>query len=354
MKRIVTLLVLLAAVAGATWLYRRYYTSTELILTGIVTTHDVSVSPLIQGRLAEILVKEGDQVKAGQLIAVLDPQELKADRSYYELAEQGAAARVRQDEAALRSQETVINDQIAQAEAALAAVQAQEPEAAANLELTKSTFERTEGLYRKQVYSSQALDQARTAHEAAQARIGTIRKQVESAKAAVALAKANATQLAVQRGQIQTVQRQLRAAGAQTSKADVRLSYTEVHAPINGVVAVLSARRGEVLGVSQPVLSLIDPDDLWVRADVEETYIDRIRLGDQIEVRLSSGDRREGKVFFRAVDAEYATQRDVSRTKRDIKTFEIRLRLDNADRRLWPGMTAYVVLPKSQLQVDGQ
>ena len=62
-------------------------------------------------------------------------------------------------------------------------------------------------------------------------------------------------------------------------------------------------------------------------------------------VRLPSGARREGVVFYRAVDADYATQRDVSRTKRDIKTFELRLRCDNHDRSLAVGMTAYVTLP---------
>ena len=59
-------------------------------------------------------------------------------------------------------------------------------------------------------------------------------------------------------------------------------------------------------------------------------------------MRLPSGAEREGTVFYRGVDADYATQRDVSRTKRDIKTFEIRLRCDNADRSLAVGMTAYV------------
>jgi HlyD family secretion protein len=93
------------------------------------------------------------------------------------------------------------------------------------------------------------------------------------------------------------------------------------------------------------VLTLINPDDLWVRADVEETYIDHVRIGDTFTVRLPSGVEREGKVFYRAADASYATQRDVSRTKRDIKTFEVRLRVDNSDRRLAVGMTAYVLLP---------
>jgi len=82
-----------------------------------------------------------------------------------------------------------------------------------------------------------------------------------------------------------------------------------------------------------------------VRADVPETYIDRIRLGDKLTVTLPSGKVREGTVFYRSVDADYATQRDVSRTKRDIKTFEIRLRCDNHDRALAMGMTAYVTLP---------
>ena len=92
----------------------------------------------------------------------------------------------------------------------------------------------------------------------------------------------------------------------------------------------------------QPVVTLVNPDDLWVRADVEETYIDRIRHRRHAAVRLPSGDERKGTVFYRGVDAGFATQRDVSRTKRDIKTFEIRLRLDNKDRRLAVGMTTYV------------
>jgi HlyD family secretion protein len=99
------------------------------------------------------------------------------------------------------------------------------------------------------------------------------------------------------------------------------------------------------VNVAQPIVTLIDQDDLWVRADVEETYIDQIHLGETLPVKLPSGAVREGTVYYRGVDADYATQRDVSRTKRDIRTFEIRLRCDNRDRSLAVGMTAYVTLP---------
>jgi multidrug resistance efflux pump len=161
----------------------------------------------------------------------------------------------------------------------------------------------------------------------------------------VALARSNAEQVALRRSQVKTTEHMQAAAAAQRAKADVRLRYTEIKAPIGGIVDVRAVREGEFVNPGQAVVTLINPDDLWVRADVEETYIDRVRVGDRMTVRLPSGVERPGTVFYRGVDASFATQRDVSRTKRDIKTFEVRLRVDNADRRLAVGMTAYVMLP---------
>jgi len=135
------------------------------------------------------------------------------------------------------------------------------------------------------------------------------------------------------------------AAAAQRAKANVRLQYTEVTAPIAGIIDVRAVRQGEYVNPGQAIVTLINQDDLWIRVDVEESYIDRIRVGDKLRMVMPSGAEREGTVFYRGVDASFATQRDVSRTKRDIKTFEVRLRADNADRRLAVGMTAYVLLP---------
>ncbi len=349
-RRLLLLIPALALAAGAFYLYRQMNRPEPMVLTGIVTTHEVNVSPLVQGRLDRLLVKEGDVVKAGDLLATIDPRELKADQSFYSHSEQAAAAQVHGDEAALSYQQALTRDQISQAEAALEAAEAQLKEAQADLDLNRVNYERTESLYKKQVYSAQSLDQARTSFEASRARVDALRRQVEAQKAARGVARANEHQIAVRLDEVRAGRRQLSAAAAQKSKADVRLGYAEVRAPTGGIVAVLAVRQGEVASVSQPIVTLIDPDDLWVRADVEETYADRIRLGDCLTVRLPSGAERTGTVFFRAADADYATQRDVSRTKRDIKTFEIRLRLDNKDRRLWPGLTAYVLLPLQLLQ----
>jgi multidrug resistance efflux pump len=316
----------------------------DLVLTGMVTTNDVVVSSQVTGQIGQLLVKEGDVVQANQLLALLVPGELKADRAFYSQSQQGMAGQVRESEAALRFQEQQTAEQIRQADATLAATLAQRDEAAANLRNAAVTLRRDTTLAKGGVLTEQDVDQARTSYDVAKSRSDALEKQIDASRAALALAKSAAEQVTGKQGALATAQRQEAAAAAQTAKADVRLGYAELRAPVNGFVDVEAARVGEVVNPGQPVLTLLDPNAYWIRADVEETYIDRIKLGDSITVRLPSGQTRRGAVFYRGMDAGYATQRDVSRTKRDIKTFEIRIRVDNRDRALAVGMTAYVLL----------
>ena len=345
-KRVVALLAVLA-IAAIGWAAYVHSQPSVLVLTGIVTTNDVIVSPQIAGQIAELKVKEGDTVRKDQPLAVIRPDELRADTTYYSSTAAGLASQVRESEAALRYQERQTTDQIRQAEAALRSFEAQVKAAEADVEAARLTFTRTQDLAQKKIASTQELDQARTAFAAAQARVDSLNRQADAQRATVALARSTAEQTAVRRSQLQASEHMEAAAQAQKTKADVRLHYTEINAPIDGIVDVRAVRQGEVVAAGQPIVTLINPDDLWVRCDVEETYIDRIRIGDKMRVRLPSGEERDGTVFYRGVDASFATQRDVSRTKRDVKTFEVRLRVDNHDRRLAVGQTAYVLLPVS-------
>ncbi len=344
---IIIIVVVSVLLAGGAW-YALRNRARDIVVTGIVTTDDVIVSSEIQGRLQQLLVKEGDAVKRGELLAVIQPQEWKADMAFYANSESQSEAQVAQAEADLRYQEAQTSNQIHEAEANLASAQAQVTQAEADLENARLTFGRIQDLYAKGVESAQSADQARTTFDAAKARVDSLDKQVEAAEAAVSLAKAASDQIASRRAALEASNRQLAAAGAQKDKAQVRLNYTEVRAPIDGIVDVRAALQGEVVNPGQGIVTLINPDDLWVRADVEESYVDRIHLGDKMKVTLPSGAVREGTVFFRGVDADFATQRDVSRSKRDIKTFEIRLRCDNSDRSLALGLTAYVTLSPGQ------
>jgi multidrug resistance efflux pump len=319
---------------------------TEIVeLTGIVTTNEVIVSPQVGGRISKLNVREGDAVTPGQVLAVLEPVELEADRAFYAHTADGLRAQVEQSAAALRFEERDAATQVRQAEANLSAAEAQRAEAAAALEDARTTLARQDALLRDGASSLQDHDRARSAYDVATARAAASERQVEARQAALASARASAEQVAQRRSAVVAAEAQRAAAEAQRDKAEVRLRYAEVTAPAAGVIDVRVARAGEVVSPGQALLTLVDPDDLWVRVDVEESYVERIHLGDRFPVKLPSGALREGTVVYRGVDAGFATQRDVSRTKRDIRTFEIRLRVPNADRALAVGMTGRVLLP---------
>ena len=333
-----------ALLASSAVYYVLQLRAASLVLTGLVTTNEVIVSPQVSGRIERLLVREGDTVQRDQLLAVIAPDELRADSAYYTSSAEGLASQVKESEAALRLQEQQTAEQIHQAEAALASAQAQEVAARADGENARLLFERKKQLLPQGIVSAEEFDQTRTTYEGAKARLDSLKRQVEAAAASLELARSNAEQIAMRQHALGASQQQQAAADAQRNKANVRLAYAEIHAPLDASVDVLAVRMGEIVSPGQPLLTLIDPDDLWVRADVEETYIDRIRVGDTMTIRLPSGDERQGVVFYRGADAGFATQRDVSRFKRDIKTFEVRLRVDNQDRRLALGMTAYIDL----------
>jgi multidrug resistance efflux pump len=337
---IVALIAMVAVVSVVLGLRR-----SRLVLTGIVTTDETIVSSEIQGRLQELSVAPGDHVKRGQLLGRIAAAEQQADLAYSNSLAQSAAAVVDQSVADLRFQTEMTAQQIAQAEANVAAADAAVTQADADADLARANFERADNLRKQATNSLQEYDQARAANVAAKARTAAAHQQADAARAALGVAKAGAAQVAVRQAALNASRQQLAAAASQKDKAGVHVGYTEIHAPVDGIVNVRAALPGEVVNPGQAIVTLIDPANLWIRADIEESYVDRLHLGDKLTVRLPSGAEREATLFFRGVDAAYATQRDVSRTKRDIKTFELRLRCDNGDGSLAVGMTAYVTLP---------
>ena len=186
---------------------------------------------------------------------------------------------------------------------------------------------------------------ADAAVRASDAAVKALEDQVRAAEAQVAVARANRKQLDVQQSDLVATRAQLSQARADKNTADVRLGYMKIYAPLDGIVSVRAARQGEVLQAGEPIVTILDVDHLWVQADVEESYIDSIALNQHLKIRLPSGNTLEGTVIFKGVESDFATQRDVSRTKRDIKTFSIKVAVPNPERRLISGMTATVLLP---------
>src|SRR5690349_19787712 len=117
MKRTIPILIGLTLLVGVVIYVTLVRSAQELVLTGIVTTDEVIVSSEIQGRLQQLLVQQGDVVTSNQLLALIQPQEWKADLTFYTKTEQQSAAQVDQAQADLKYLELQTSNQIRQAEA---------------------------------------------------------------------------------------------------------------------------------------------------------------------------------------------------------------------------------------------
>lgn len=319
------------AVAAAIYYFATANRSGDLSLIGTVDSNQVIVSAKIPGRIERLLVDEGTEVKQGDVIAELDKAELEAQV-------RAAGAQLASLGSKVSSSQSTLEQASGETSSDVASARAQVVEAQADLERERLDNIRIVKLAEEGVASQQDRDRSNASFKAAQARVKSLQDQLKAAQARTHQAHAAASNVAATRSD-------RNAAQAQLAEAQTRLGYTQVVAPVTGTVSVRAARQGEVITVGQPIVTIVDLSDVWVRAAVPETESDSVALGDPLKVRLPSGRMLDGKVIFKGVEADFATQRDVGRSKRDIKTVVLKVRVDNSDKRLTPGMTAEVLVP---------
>jgi HlyD family secretion protein len=320
----------------------------DIPLIGVVDGNEVIISPQIAGRMIKLNVDEGSEVKKGDLIAELDPTELNAALAQDDANITSLEAKVHQSDQTGRWTDSQTGASLNQARANVTSFQAQLAQANATLDLDELNNKRTIALFESGVSSAQDRDTADSVVRAARANVNSLQEQVHAQQAALAVAEANRKQVDVQLADLASTRAQLQQARALRDQAAAQLSYAKVYAPLDGIVSVRVAKQGEMVALGGPIVVVVDVDHLWVRADIEESYIDSVHFGEKLHVKLPSGDIIEGPVFFKGVESDFATQRDVSRTKRDIKTFAIKVAVPNPNRRLFTGMTATVLLPPPQ------
>jgi HlyD family secretion protein len=345
-------LIILAVILIASTVYYLVSTprSSDLVLIGTVDSNQIIVSPQMQGRIAKLLVDEGTQVKQGDLIAILDPSELEAEARAAAAMIDSLRSQVSATQATSVATHGSTSSNVLNAQSKLQSTRAQLLQAEATLQRTESDSRRMIELAKQGVASDQDRVQAESNLKAQQATVQSLKEQVGAAEADLNTALANTNQAHAATSTVQSTRAQLANAEAQLKEAEVRLGYTKIYAPVNGTVSVRAAREGEVLTAGQPIVTVMDLGDTWVRAAIPETESDHIGLGDTLRVRMPGGTLTSGKVFFKSPEADFATQRDVSRRKRDIRTIVLKVRLDNPKGAYVPGMTAEVLVSPDQLK----
>jgi multidrug resistance efflux pump len=288
-------------------------------------------------------------VQAGQLIAVIESQDLhaaleaaEANTSSQKWKLGGTVETVRQTNGETTSATVSAEAQVRGAEASLAQAKAQ-------YEHQKADTSRTVALAQEGIMSAQSKEEQETALQADQAAIDAARDNLAAAQANLRQARAHELLTKVSEQTVDETRASMENARALADQAKVEEGYSQIFSPVNGKVNVWATRQGEVVAAGTPIVTIMDLSQTWVYAPLPETQADSVNLGDSLRVVMPSGATIQGKVINKSAEADFATQRDVSSRKRDIKTVQLKLLIDNPGERFVPGMTAQVYIPKSKL-----
>ena len=336
-------------IASFCWYLFSTERSTDLQLIGTVDANEVVVSSRIPGRIQQLTVDEGDSVKAGELIATIQSDDLAAARNAAEAAAASQQFKLQQTQDIQHQTQGSTASQVANAQAQLQVAQASLLEAQAQYQRQAADSNRTIALARQGVMSQQAREEAASSLHASQAAVAAARQSVAAAEASLKLAQANTLQAQAAAKTVASTRSDVQNAKALLHQAQVELGYADVVAPISGKVNVRAARQGEVVSPGTPIVTITDLTQTWVYAPLPETEADSVQLGDSLRVVMPGGTTIQGKIIAKSAEADFATQRDVSRRKRDIKTIQLKLLIDNPGMKFAPGMTAEVYVPKSRL-----
>ncbi len=331
------------------WYFYSVRPSAALQLIGTVDANEVVVSSRIPGRIQTLTVEDGQSVQAGQVIATIQSQDLAAASAAAEATAESAKFKLMESRDTQRQAAGQTSSQVLNAEAQLRVAQAALLQAQAQYEHQEGDTRRTVALASQGIMSEQAKDEAVSSLNASKAAVDQARQSVTAAQASLKVAQANTNQAKAAMQTTAATQEEMKNAQALLDQAQIEQGYAQVRSPVTGIVDVRAARQGEVVAAGTPIVTVVDLTQTWVYAPLPETQSDSVQIGDTLRVVMPSGATTYGKVIAKLVEADFATQRDVSRNKRDIKTVQLKLSIDNPGMRYVPGMTAEVYIPKDKL-----
>ncbi len=348
----------------------------SIVISGIVEADDIHVGSKIGGRVLKVVAREGQTVKAGEVLVLLEPRELDAS-----LAEAQAAMRQAQAKLALLTA-GYREEEIEQAEAAMKQSQAELSQlvagprqqeidqaradwlaAKAQAENSRKLQRRMEDLSRRDLIAKQDFDDAQAKAEESEQKMksarerydlvlaGTRTEEIERARQRLAEAEAKLRQLkrGFRKEEVAQAKSEVEAARARVELIRSQLDETVIKAPLDAVVEVLDLEPGDLVGAGKPMATLLRTNSLWVRAYLPEAKLGFVKTGAKVTVRVDSFPQRDFAGIVRRVSrqAEFTPRNVQTWEERVLQVFQTEVVIDDPDHILRPGMNADVTIPKN-------
>lgn len=375
-RRFIIIGVVAVLIVGALlfWWHSTFYEDTD---DASVDGHLVQISSRISGHVLDVKVEQNQYVDAGALLVQIDPTD-------YQTAVNQAEANLEAAEAsyeAARVNVPVIHINtgsnlntanadvagatatVAQSEKQLQAAQARVTAAKANYTKAKLDLERYTPLVEKDIISRQQYDGAVAAASANEANVSEAEANLVAAQDAVRIsrdrllqaqssqkyAQTGPQQVAIQRAKADQAAAQVDQAKAQLAQAKLNLSYTEIHAPVAGIITTKNVENGQNVSTGQALMTLVDLDNIWITANFKETQLRSMKPGQAVTIHVDAYDRDyDGKVtqiggatgsMLSLFPPENATGNYVKVVQRIPVRIDLTKPSEDSDHSLRPGMS---------------
>lgn len=295
----------------------RYRNSGAIKVSGNIEITDAEIGFKIPGKISKRLVSEGEKIKEGQLVAILDSSDLEKEKALREAEVKLAEAQLAELDAGSRPEE------IAQAAANVKSVEAE-------VAKLKADFSRQNELFKRKVISDREFESSRAAYEAAQGRLKETRERLSLYEKGPRSEK------------IDQAQANLQHAKAALELAETKLGYASLYSPLSGMVLSHHVESGEYVGAGTPVATVGDLEHAWIRAFISEADLGLVKQGQKAIIKTDTWpDKKfEGTVTFISSQAEF-TPKTVQTEKERVKlVYRIKIDVPNTKMELKPGMPA--------------
>lgn len=323
MKRKLIALAVILALLGAGAAYKLTGRKTDgIAASGAIEITQSDIAPKVAGYLEELAIREGDAVQAGQVLAKISRTDLTAQLLRDEAALAKSQAQLRDLKRGAREQE------VAEARAMLASAQSV-------YDKSKNDWERFQRLYLDGAISAQQRDNARSAYEVAYHSLAAAQSRLQLVEEG-----SRPETIAAQRKEVERSQ-----AVVDASKS--MLADTILVSPVRGLVLSRNYEQGEFVNVGAPIATIGDMTDCWVKIYIPSAQMGQISLGQPAQIRVDSFPDRvfAGQVKEISQTAEFNPRQSLTQRERANMVFAVKVRVDNGEMLLKPGMPADVVLP---------
>lgn len=375
--RILLVLLVLGGVGYFVWnkYFRVKIDPNKIEVAGRIEGDDSTIASKVPGRIKEIKVREGDKIKAGDVIALLDDDQIRAREQQAKFAVEQAQSRMQR----AQQQIAIFNEQIKgsqlgeqqskvdaegrvrQAEAQVASAEAALAQAEASFKFAKWDEEKYAELRETGDVPERQMQQAKTTVAAQSEVVRAAKKQVDAARGGLNAAQATLKNPVIRASQTSTIRQQILQtnsdiAGAQSDVARAKAQLEEAQAnrkdlqiiaPFDGTVQTRAVEPGEVVGAGTAIITLIDLGSLYLRGFIPDLKIGNVKIGQKAKVWIDSSEpgtkkriELEAEVIRIDPQASFTPENTYFRDDRVKQVFGVKLRLKGNLNRAKPGMPA--------------